>query len=147
MHLTLIFNAPYYLQWHIYISHLTPCFDRIACVQVKVLDCLARELYWTGSNSGVVKDSYLICVTNLNWPVRFWRVCQKMTLKAIIGDKVIEASCSLKKGNFEEKKHSKPLPSPLHSNSPDRSPWISLQNKLREFDKTEIKAVFLWWSF
>ena len=113
MHLTLIFNAPYYLQWHIYISHLTPRFDRIAYVQVKVLDCLARELYWIGSNSGVVKDSYLICVTNLNWPVRFWRVCQKMTLKAIIGDKIIEALCSPKKGNFGEKNI--PNPSPLSS--------------------------------
>ena len=38
MHLTLILNAPYYLQWHIYISHVTPRFDRIAYVQVKVLD-------------------------------------------------------------------------------------------------------------
>ena len=28
----------------IYNFHLTPCFDRISCVQVKVIDCLAREL-------------------------------------------------------------------------------------------------------
>ena len=36
-----------------------------------------------------------------------------MTLKAIIGDKIIEALCSPKKGNFGEKNI--PNPSPLSS--------------------------------